>query len=1541
MTKVFKITARLLYGVIEWLLLFVILFAFAIRTSPVQTYLAGIATGYLSDELGTTISIEKLDIVFIDKVDLKGVLVLNQNQSDTIVSLRSLLVNVDGISSFRNKIHLNSLSLEHGVVKLEKDAETGDMNLKFIIDYFKSDKPKQEKSTPVLVDKAFLNDIRFHFDNNLVAAAEKGMDYQHLLLSGVELDARKIKIDNGVISADVRKLAAHEKSGFQLDNFTALLKVSNQGLDLQKVNITTPLTNLNSQQFKLNYTSYTQYKSFVDSVAFDADLYESTVSFSDIALFAPQLTGMDQQVEIEGKFTKFIKDLKVEDFVLKTGAKTELRGTLNLPDFRYLKEAFYQERIEYAFVDLKDLQAIKLPESSSARTINLDANVNRLGYFEAHDVRLDGIFSQFVLSSDEIKTAIGSVNMDNGILFTHNPEHSSFLFSRSEASNYDVKVNHFKLGKFLNNSMVGEVDGTFFLTGEAFSFSDIHFNEIEGNVRRFDLSDYSYSDIKVKNTSFIDKILYAEVDINDKNLLLNYSGTIDLNGEPVMDMTIDLQRALLGRLHIIENDSTNLIGKIQLNTVGVNPNTMEGTAEVVELLYVQGDKRIAIPKISLAVTRDEAVDKYELESSLLNASIDGKIDFNNIGYVIQDQVSHLFPGFSQLSPKKHIDHQKLESNDCMVFNVKVFDMAAFLDIFQPNLRISSGTTIKGDYDASKRYFEMDVVSDKVTYGNIIARGISLSQFANSSNIEADYRIASLSLNDSVTLEGVQFTGKGNGNDLASQLIWNPETENASDIQWNTQFETDSRIRFTFEPSYFAINKRKWKVQNAAVITIDSTVIDVTALRVGSDEQFLAADGRVSTSDKDKLNFEVHEVDLQKLGQMLGLDMALEGKLNGWGYITNPYTNLKYMGDLNIQDLTIDREEVGDIYLMSEWDDMKNLVSLRGDLIYRDMPTFQFEGTYDVSKKTDNLDFFLVFDQTNISFVNAFMDPLVIDDVKGYINGKLGVTGSIARPIIDGTVKLDNASAKIVMFGTSFHFNGPMYADSDGFYIDYMPIADAEGNTGALTGSIYHNDYKNWNFDVAINIEEDYYKRDPKQSWVKLPLEKFLVMNTDSRSGDMYYGKAYVTGNVGIFGYLNNLDITVNVKTQKGTAVNLDLFGQSELSEDNFIEFKSKYDTLAIATERKIDYTGVSLNLNFDVTRDAQLKLIFNEQTGDEITALGEGKIGLSLDRIGQMSLDGKYTIAEGSKYNFVLGPIKETFHIKEGGSVVWTGNPYDAILNLKAYHEVRANLGDLSPELLTSGSQLINCYLNLSESLMKPTISFNIEAPKAPEQDKALLNRLTADNDELNRQFFSLLLWKKFQPMKGSSRAGGGAALDMASNQINSLLSQVSQDYELNVNMTNDAPGQSEYAVGVRKGFLDDQLIISGSFGTRNLTTGSETQSSLIGDLEIEYKLNKDGTFRINVFNESNDTRGLQSSNRGQFKQGVGIYYKENFNTVGDFKLLQQFLDIFRKKGSKRFPIRRKRQQTPVPGSNTETQKKEAVEPRNETEQPPVQGVEE
>jgi hypothetical protein len=74
MTKIIKIIGRIVGISFEWFLIFILLFAFVIRTSPVQTYLASFATGFLSKELKTEFRIGKVSIVSFDKLALEDVL---------------------------------------------------------------------------------------------------------------------------------------------------------------------------------------------------------------------------------------------------------------------------------------------------------------------------------------------------------------------------------------------------------------------------------------------------------------------------------------------------------------------------------------------------------------------------------------------------------------------------------------------------------------------------------------------------------------------------------------------------------------------------------------------------------------------------------------------------------------------------------------------------------------------------------------------------------------------------------------------------------------------------------------------------------------------------------------------------------------------------------------------------------------------------------------------------------------------------------------------------------------------------------------------------------------------------------------------------------------------------------------------------------------------------------------------------------------------------------------------------------------------------
>ena len=1526
MTKVFKILGRVIGISFEWILITVIVFAFVIRTSAVQTFLAQKATVFLSSELDTKIRIDRVSIVFIDRVALDGVFVLDKNQ-DTLASIGRIYATLDELNLQKNYLKLENVELEKGTIHLNRAKTTGDYNYEFLTDYFSGKKRKTaSKPFDVHLNNLKLADINLKYDDYRKYYSTFGMDYDHIDLRHIYLNVANFKTKKDGIALEILHLQAKEKSGFILEDFNGLAEVSGSGIKVKELRIQTPLSRIYAPKMYLLMHDFEDYQTFEDSVSFDSELKNCSVSMKDISYFATALEGMEQQVELSAVVTQKVKNLKISNLDLKTGKKTVLRGNLHLPDFREINKSFFNEKLNYAYISLEDLKKIKLPVGSTDQFLSFDTYLERLGNFQMADVRLNGFYTQFVLKADYIKTNLGTVKLDNGILFTENRSNGSYFFERSGASEYDVKIDDFQLGEFLQDKNFNTVKGQFFLSGEAFSLADIRFDVIEGNLENFDYLGYSYSHIFISAGSFIDNKINAKIEVKDDNLKLVYDGFIDFNGNQHMQFSVDLSKAILTNLNITTSDSSSLTSKFKVNIFGKSANNMFGEITMDGILYKEGNREVKIPSLKIEVLRGKLEDEFWINSDMATVNLRGKIDFSTLVSDFNDQFQKVFPSIAETNTAKKKTKKAPSHFSYSITSNRLND---FLSIFAPDLQVAPNTTLKGNYDGRIEDFSMVLLSPEIIYQDLRFQGVNLIQNLNSTSISANYNLQKFIYNDSIALDKVFFSTTGQQNRLNSELSWNQNGTNNSLIVWETNIESFNKLNFRLRPSYFSINEQRWEIENESFLSLAENKIEIEKFKVQRNNQFVAIDGLISRNDADKLNFIINEINLEELGSLIGSDVKMDGKMNAWGYLSNPYSNFSYVGDATLKNLHLNNQEVGDIYLQSQWNRGNQSVGLTGELLYRGNQTFDFEGSYFTDRKEDNLDFNLVFDQTDLKFTNAFMDPDVVNNIKGLLDGRLKVTGSPEFPKLEGDVELIGGNAKIEVLGVNFGLDGKISADEYGFYIDNMPVTDEEGNSGMMVGSIYHNKFKDWNFDLQFDLENSLSSyQSPLFATGYKNTEKFLVLNTKYKEGEYYNGRAFVTGSANIFGYADNVEITVDLQTKKGTNINFPMYGAGELSEEeSFISFKKKGEDQYTLEPAKIDFTGVDLNLNFRVTPEAKLKIIFNEQLGDEITASGSGNISIKLDNLGDLTMDGTYRVKEGM-YNFAMGPIKQPFHIQEGGAITWTGDPYTATLDIKTYYEVNANLSEISPDKLqgngTGSNQKVLCYLGLTESLMKPTIAFDIKVPKADESGKALLARITGEEDELNRQFFSLLLWKRFQPLKGSTSVGGSAAMDLVSNQINSMLSQVSKDYKLNVNLDADnLTGENTMALGVSKGFLDDRLIFTGSFGVENYAESSQqTQSAFIGDVSLEYLLNESGTVRITVFNESNDYSIIQDKNLGLFTQGAGLNYQENFSDFENFKFAQYVLDVFRKRESKKFPVKRKKRQTPVPP------KKEVVLPK-------------
>ena len=1533
MTKLMKITGRFLGIVSEWLLIFIILFMFAIRFPAFQTYLGQKVTAYLSGKTGKELRIEKIDIVWYDRVYLDGVYA-EDSKGDTLADIRSIRVDLGRLDYSFKEINVESVVLTDGIVKLIRYEENEKFNYQYLVDFFKSDKPKKKKKNSLLlnVGDLFLKNIHFVYDLPYKPYLEKGMDYSHMDFRDINLHVRNFSNPDGHFIGEIVHLAVRSSSGFELTDFSGYADVSPDSLHIDELMIQTRETRAKLPYFTLRTGSFSNFKNFVDSVDFNAKLEGAVVSMKDVAFFAPALWGMDQEVYISADVTKKIKNLNIDHLNLETGQETILRGDIKLPDFRSLEYEIFDEEIEYFRTSTSDMRAFRLPDKDGEpRYVSLTDQLKSLGEVELEDVRLFGALQDFTVSLDEGRADVGVIQLPYGIQFTYNEDEELYYFNHSEYSEYDLRIVSFDLGKFIGRKDFGRLEGDFFLSGKGLSDKTFELSDIQGTIRKFEFLDYAYTGVEVKEGSLKNNKFDGVVEVKDENLVLTYDGAIEFGKHQHMDFEVTVAKAELDHLNLVSKDSSSFSAVLDVDIIGFGLDDFEGDVSLREVNFKQGGKSFEIDDFVVNTKRTQGSDTLQINSSVLDALVIGKLQFSDFLQSFRNQFATIFPSFLNLQKKEQV--RKVENN--FGYQIMIKEARPIFDVLTPGFSLSENTFISGKYNGAENYFDLNFFADRIAYNEMEVKDVTLIHDVKEGTIYAKYDIAEYKFNDSLSFTHIDFETNGTNNRLDSDLFWGDTASTKhGNIQWETTLPSPDDIIVLIESGEFYMKNQLWRFEDSAYIHYAPYNIIVDNLTLEHDFQYVSFGGCISDNPEDKLDFFINDFQLSDINALFEGKINMEGLLNGRGYVNDVFNTVGVFGELGIDDLVLDNNEVGDINLNSNYDNEQKRFDLSGTLFYKDLQSVGFDGEYYIARKDSSLRADLVFNETDISFVNAFFDPKVVDNIRGKLTGRLAVKGTIEEPELDGRVKLKGAGAKVGLLGTDYQVQGDVLADEYGFLMPALPLTDEEGNTGSLTGSIFHENFKDWNFDVSINLETDGLKRDPFEPWKEVPLKKFMVLNTAYKEGEPYYGKAYVTGTANIFGYLNNLEVAVNARTERGTWINFPMYGRGDIQEDGFITFVKKGDSLDMDIKDQIDFTGVSLDLNFDVQDNAQVKIIFNENLGDEITATGSGPMSIRLDEYNELSIEGTYRVKSG-EYNFAMGPIKKNFFIEEGGTVQWTGDPYDANLNLRTYYLVNANISEVVNDMMdverTGVKDEIYCYLDLKESLEKPLITFDIAAPKAPEYGKATINRIRGDEDELNRQFFSLLLFRKFQPIKGQNTTANNAALEIVSNQINSILDQVSQDYKLRVKMDADQFTQeSTYEFGVSKGFLDDRLIITGSFGVNQVRAGQEegAANNFIGDVNLEYKLNTSGTFRVNVFNESNQYSVIQNKNLGLFTQGVGLHYQESFRNIEDFKLIQYGLDIFRPIDKRRFLGQKKNQEVPIPAEylNKEKGKQEDEE---------------
>lgn len=560
--------------------------------------------------------------------------------------------------------------------------------------------------------------------------------------------------------------------------------------------------------------------------------------------------------------------------------------------------------------------------------------------------------------------------------------------------------------------------------------------------------------------------------------------------------------------------------------------------------------------------------------------------------------------------------------------------------------------------------------------------------------------------------------------------------------------------------------------------------------------------RDSTYKDLKLNFK--NVDLNKIVPEV-TKLSLAGNINGDLDILQENGN--YIPNALV---TIDDLEVNETFLGSFDAKIKGnstLSNYKVDAKIKDDIANSFTAKGDISVKGDDafIDVNLDFNKFDLQILNPFLEG-VLDKIRGDVYGGVKVVGNLNKPSFNGAFKIDNGGLGVPYLNVDYAFQeqASVTLKDQSFYFNKINITDIKEDTkGLLDGSISHTNFSKWKLDLEVLTS------------------RLLVLDTKESEDSLYYGTGFIGGSASISGPAEGLSINVIAQTKKGTVFKIPLNDNESFGDNSIIHFITAEEKAArqkgIVLENTLD-TGLDLNFDLDVTEDAEIEILIDKTSGSTIKGRGVGGLLIEINTNDKFNMYGDFVVYEGV-YNFLYGGVIEKKFTVEPyvSNIQWNGSPLDAIININAKYETRANPSPLLDNPI-SRSIPVELIIELSDKLERPDIDYVFTFPTTESSIKSELNYRLDSKEERDSQALYLILTGGFSSGINDLNFSG-TLTERLNGLVNSLLSSGDGKFNVGLNFEagqNNPDYQTDNRVGVTlQTKISDRVLINGKLGFR------------------------------------------------------------------------------------------------------------------------------
>lgn len=1416
-----------------------------------QTWLAHLATAYLSKQLKTTVHIDKVRIKFIKSVELKGFYVENLHH-DTLLFAESLTIDINNFNIPKHIIDITKLRLANAKFFLTRYHGEDFDNIQFISDYFSStDTVKPGAPWKIVLDKVQLANLNFkHLVQDNDTMCLHGVNFSNLDVKNINGDFDNVHLVNDSLFAYIHRLQFEDHSGFKVNEFTADAKISPTAIRLKDFILHTPQTNL-STDLTFNYDSFPDFGDFLEKVRFNSNFRNSTVSFDDIAYFATDLWRINRTVKLNGDFKGTVSKFRGKDVTIEFGNDTHFKGNIGLTGLPNVEETYFDVMADEITSSKRDVEKVPLAPFEMGNHVKLPDQLEVLGkvFFRGKFI---GFYNDFV--------AYGNVSSDLGFLSSDiNLKYDSI--QKKEFYKGHLTANNFNIGKLAQAPDIGSTSFNAYIKGSGLRLDNAD-TKMKGVISLLQFKKYSYRNINVDG-EISKKLFSGDLSIDEPNVALTFNGKINFKENlPQYNFTADV-----GHLHLDTLNLLNVPGEAELsshlamNFKGNKLENMEGDIQVSDFNY-QADKTLYhINNITLTsefVNRRQAI---HLTSDNIDADFNGHFDFATVGEAFKQVLPQYFPAIQTYN-------KKIASDQDFRFDIRFKNMSLITERFFPLWKIDPNTHAKGSFNSKEKLMELTFTSPLIQFKNYTLHDERLHIITNKEVALLQSSAAQLYYSENSFIEepSLSAAGKENQINFSMQLADSSVYSNRGSLKGNLVFQSPVKFALHLNEAIITLNNKNWTIDTGNSLKFDTSSIIVHRLAFASDSESVSTEGILSKRDGDKFDFSFNNFSLTNLNHLLQSDsITIGGIMNGSASLTDVYTKAKLVSDLTISNFMFNGDSIGNAAINSQYETETKAVKADITVMKREAKIISIIGEYFTDKENDNLDF-------DIQLRNIYLPPFekyihtVISNLQGKISSDLKLTGSFSKPVLNGTLDFSKTSCTVNYLNTTYSLNDRVNIGKNYFELKNFGLVDMRGNKAFASGKITHEYFKNFLFD--INVQTD----------------KFQALNTSFTQNELYYGVAYVSGTASFYGPIEYMNMEMRLRSEKWSDIHIPFSNTAEVAHSEFVTWRKPKNDTAELEAPKVNNSGITMNMTLEITPDATVEIVFDDKIGDKITGTGYSNLQLRIDEISGFQIFGNYQITKGTYLFTLKNIINKRFIIDPGSIISWNGNPYNAEISMTAlYTGNTSTLYKLMDGDTTYRRRLnYQVELSLTNRLMNPNISYIVNVLGLDASDESRVSSKMHTEDETSRQVFGLLVLNQFLPPPNGPQttttvevagSGGLSSLgELASNQLSNWVSMFTNNVVQGVNYrAGDTYSKSEFDVLMSKSLFNDRLVIEGNVGYAS----DQATSNLVGEFNVEYLLREDGRLRGKAYNKSNTNNLLNYS--APYIQGLGVVYRKSW----------------------------------------------------------------